>query len=609
MNIGVVQLNNIVADTETSLAKAKSAIEKCVSDGADVVVLTELYTTGYPPRDLIYRNDLIEANLNAMKTIQDWSKEFNTTIVFGCITKNPNEGQKPFFNTAAVVSKGEMVQMRNKTLLPTYDVFSEDRYFQAGAMVDGKTNFEPVTIADQQVGIVICEEAWNDAAYWKRRLYSVDPVARMVENGAKYIIAINASPFRMGIRDLRHDMIASHCKRHRIGFCYVNQVGYNDDVGFDGNSFAMNTSGEVIFQAPPFAESVVTFATDAQPLPDVVLEYQWQHEVFLALATGIRDYFRKLGINGPAIIGMSGGIDSALVAVLAANALGKDRVIGVGMPSEFSSEGSKTDAEKLAKKLGIRFVMKSISTVHDPIRVAVDSMNYSLSATTQIKACVDSGVTDENIQARIRGVYLMALANYYNGVVLSTGNKSEIAVGYCTIYGDMCGGLAVISDLFKTKVFELCRWINDTLKEEIIPWNTINKPPSAELRANQTDQQSLPPYDVLDDILSQFVEHNKSPDEIAAPMKDYDLEMKYAERTGRNLQNDIYWVCQTVHRNEFKRKQAPTGLKLTEKMFKSGWEMPIVHKLPVHGVVKQGAEHPFEKEVDDARVRRQGSDM
>jgi NAD+ synthase (glutamine-hydrolysing) len=279
------------------------------------------------------------------------------------------------------------------------------------------------------------------------------------------------------------------------------------------------------------------------------------------------------------IIGLSGGIDSALVAYLATVALGKDQVIGVGMPSEFSSEGSITDAEMIAKKLGIRFLLEPIKSQHNEFRNAVDNMLMQNGESTMVPSCSESGVTDENLQARTRGVLLMALANYYNGIVLSTGNKSEMAVGYCTLYGDMCGGLASISDVYKTQIFDICKYINKTLKDEIIPWNTINKPPSAELRKDQKDSDSLPPYETLDAILFKYVDEAKSPKQIAKEMLTLDAEIKYEKATGRNLKNDIVWTCNAVIRNEFKRKQSPTGLKVSQKLFKYGWTQPIVHKL------------------------------
>lgn len=623
MQYGIAQLNTIIGDVQGNMVKARAAVEKLVGDGADIICLTELFITGYPPRDLIYRKDLIEANVLAAAEIVGWSAEFpGRVIVFGYVEPNPIDGEKDYFNSIIACRDGKIINKRHKVLLPTYDVFSEARYFQAG---DADVEFLPFEHKGRKIGIINCEEAWNDPAFWAERLYDVDPVAEMVACGAQEIIVINASPYRMGVIEQRRAMIATHAKRHNVPIIYVNQVGYNDDVGFDGTSFGVNGNGQVIFQSPSFMEEIAVYGTDNFPVPLSVLDAPWQAQIVLAAQCGIRDYVTKLGIKGPVILGLSGGIDSALVAFLAATALGSQRVIGVGLPSEFSSGHSVTDAEKLAKKLGIHWAVEPIKPPHDAVRVAIDGVTAQLyeDVAAQVGGggfsgeifgrprvpVADSGVTDENIQARLRMIYLMGLANYFNGILLTTGNKSEMAVGYCTLYGDMGGGLAVISDLFKTKVFDVCRWINETMRDEIIPWNTINKPPSAELRPDQIDQNSLPPYAVLDEILAAFVEDGKSPDEIAKGMQDYDRQMKYKGETGRDLIEDVYWVCQTTVRNEFKRKQSATGLKFTKKMFRFGWEHPIVHKLPVRGVSKQsgGAQPSFplggEKIEDISEVR------
>lgn len=598
MNIGIAQLNTIVGDVQGNLAKGRAAVEDCVKNGAKVVVLSELFTTGYPPKDLIWRRDLISTNLEAVATINGWSKELGVAIVYGFIEPNPVDGEKDHFNAVMTSIDGKPANIRHKTLLPTYDVFNEDRYFQAG---DPAKEFQPVVIDGVSCGIINCEEAWNDPSFWKERIYKINPVAEMVKNGAKMIIVVNASPFREDVFEKRVQMMSAHCKLHNVPCVYVNQVGYNEDVGFDGRSFAMNHKGEVTYLAAAFREEVAVVSCDDFTLPDKVLYMPWQQEMLFALTTGIRDYFNKLGISGPAIIGLSGGIDSAIVAYLATMALGKDRVIGVGMPSEYSSEHSKSDAEQLAQKLGIRWALQPIRLPHNSLRAAINGILDQLYYRDGGKGLFgrehalveDSGVTDENIQARTRMLYLMGVANFFNGILLTTGNKSETAVGYCTLYGDMSGGLAVISDVLKTKVFDICRWINEQMRDEIIPWNTINKPPSAELRPGQTDQQSLPPYEVLDEIIVAYVEDELAPSEIEKAMYSYDRAMKYKANTGRDLVNDIYWVCQTTDRNEHKRKQSATGLKVSKKMFKMGREIPIVHKLPVRGVVKHGASTSF----------------
>jgi NAD+ synthase (glutamine-hydrolysing) len=626
MKIGIVQLNTIIGDVDGNVRRGIEAIKSLAENGASVAVLTELFTTGYPPRDLLYRKDLISANGVGIEKLVEASKTYNITVVAGFVEPNTKNGQKQFFNAAIAAQDGKIISIRHKTLLPTYDVFAEDRYFEPGKEFGERKQPSPHSpvagvfeVNGTRIGLVICEEAWNDAKFWTQRVYDLDPVSEVVSMGAQYVVSINASPYRMGVVKTRREMIAAHARKHGVGFCYVNQVGFNDDVGFDGNSFATNALGEIIYHSPSWVEDITVFDTEALPIPEASYYVDWQHEVLNALVTGVRDYWQKLGIKGPAIIGLSGGIDSAIVAYVAVAALGRNNVIGVGMPSEFSSDGSVGDAEKIARKLGVHFAVEPIKTPHNDIRHEVDGINEQLFKVPETDPrfptpivpmlfgklqhrIEDSGVTDENLQARIRGIYLMAIANYFNGVVLSTGNKSEMAVGYCTIYGDMCGGLSVISDLYKTKVFDLCRWINTTHREEIIPWDTINKPPSAELRKDQKDQDSLPPYETLDAILNCYVERQMAPDDIVAELVTFEKTMYYRKQFNRGLEDDVYWVCQTVDRNEFKRKQAATGLKLTEKMFKFGWEHPIVHKLAVHGHVKQetGASPAFPLEKGKA---------
>lgn len=574
MKIALAQINTIVGDVSGNLKLAKDFIEQAEKQGSDLILFPELLTTGYPPKDLLFREDLIDLNLEAKDELVKLTENISATIIFGYVERTNKNGCKPLYNAACVASGGKVIQTRFKTLLPTYDVFEEYRYFEPGPKV-----FEPFEIKGRKVGVIICEETWNND-YWVNNLYDIDPVAEMVKAGATDIACINSSPYRIGIPETRRKMIAKLCIKHDVTFSYVNQIGYNDEVGFDGNSFVLNKAGKVIAFGLPFYQEIVYADTvNGQAVSESSYQFDWQLVAINALTTGIKDYCGKIGIKGPAIIGLSGGIDSALVAYLATVALGKDQVIGVGMPSEFSSEGSVTDAEMIAKKLGIRFLLEPIKSQHNEFRNAVDSMLMQNGESTMVPSCSESGVTDENLQARIRGMLLMALANYYNGIVLSTGNKSEMAVGYCTLYGDMCGGLASISDLYKTQIFDICKYINTTLKDEIIPWNTINKPPSAELRKDQKDSDSLPPYETLDAILFKYVDEAKSPKQIAKEMLTLDAEIKYEKATGRNLKNDIVWTCNAVIRNEFKRKQSPTGLKVSQKLFKYGWTQPIVHKL------------------------------
>lgn len=582
MKVALVQINTIVGDVDGNLSKAEKYIQQ-VDKNVDIILLPELLTTGYPPRDLLFREDLIETNLEAKEKLIKLTENFESTIAFGYVERSDTDGVKPIRNAICIAHKGKVLQTRFKTLLPTYDVFEEYRYFEPGL----KT-FEPVEINGIRVGFVICEEAWNDKDFWKHHLYDVDPVAEMVKAGAQFICCINASPYRKGIAQTRRNMISQNCTKHGVAFAYVNQTGYNDEVGFDGNSFVCNKRGDIIAHGLCFTEQTITCDLADQPLPPMAYEIPWQQEVLLALQNGIKDYFDKLGIKGPAIIGLSGGIDSALVAYLATMALGKDRVIGIGMPSVFSSEGSVSDAELIAKKLGIHFVVEPIKEQHISMRKAVRNISSGLFSNTfrtlfdqPFREVEDSGITDENLQPRIRGMYLMAISNYFNGIVLSTGNKSEMAVGYCTIYGDMCGGLAVISDVFKTEIFDLCKFINEIARDEIIPWNTINKPPSAELKKDQKDSDSLPPYETLDKILYRLVDEGKSPKKIYGELVTVGALVEYLRETNRSLEKDIIWTCRAVSRNEFKRKQAPTGLKISAKHFKYGWTQPIVHKLPV----------------------------
>lgn len=581
MKIGIIQMNPIVGDISGNISKIMQAAKSMTE--ADLIVAPELSIIGYPPRDLLNRSDFVEANVKAATALVEFTKSIPSALAFGFAIPRVMDG-KSNYNAVLVAKNGEILTQRAKTLLPTYDVFEEAIYFEPGDSTS-PLNFEVVEIAGTKVGFVICEEAWNDRDFWAKRLYNHDPVETMCKNGAEYIVSLNASPYRQGVLETRHKMVAEHCRSNNVGFAYINMVGYNDDVGFDGNSFLMNRNGDIVFHAIGFDEHFEIANTEAAPLPSHIIgEESWEEEVVKALILGIRDYFGKLNIQGPAIIGLSGGIDSALVAYLASQALPairpkSSRVIGIGMPSEFSSEGSVYDANTIARTLGIRFAVEPIRTQHDAMRVAVDDINEQLYSPLGTYAeCKESGVTDENLQARIRGAYLMAIANFHNGIVLSTGNKSEMAVGYCTLYGDMCGGLAVISDVCKTDVYSICRWINKNHRQEIIPWATINKKPSAELRADQHDQQSLPPYELLDATMKLYVEDYRSPEQIIQELVTEEKAIAYLRDHNRMMDADIIKVCKLIRNNQFKRVQSPTGLKVTSKLFKMGYRMPIVHR-------------------------------
>lgn len=578
MKIATVQLDYIIADVLPNAEKAIQAIRSVQHSNPDIVVLTEMLTTGYPPKDLLYRKDLIDLNLQARDKIVALTSEIKSAVVFGYVENNPVKGGKPYLNSGCIAKDGKIIKLRRKTLLPTYDVFAEDRYFEP---LISPGEFDPVEIAGRKVALLICEETWNA----DKSLYSHDPVEESVKAGADYLVVINASPYRRGVVDQRHALMSNHCITHRVEAVYVNQVGFNDNVGFDGDSFAMNTSGQIVFHAPMWREDISIFDTDSTEVPEIAWEREWQEEVICGLTVGIRDYFDKNGIKGPAIVCNSGGIDSALVLYLAIRAMGFGRVISIAMPSEFSSEHSLTDAKKLADGMGVQHLVIPIKSIHHQMRKRIDIGNTDLRVGTwdifgvENKPTEDSGVTDENIQARIRGMIGMAYANRFSGLVLSTGNKSEMATGYCTMYGDMCGGLAVISDLFKTDIYKLCPWINETYKEEIIPKNTINKAPSAELRPGQFDQQSLPPYELVDDVLRRYVEQHISPRDIKEELITDQAIMEYLSKTGRMLEKDIEKVILLTINSEYKRQQAPTGLKMSNKLFKCGWDMPIAHRL------------------------------
>lgn len=584
MKIGIVQLNYTIADVSVNVEKTLEAIKKLDADGAELIVCTEMLTTGYPPKDLLHREDLIERNLAAKTAIVGFTGTIKAAVAFGYVAKNPVAGGKHLFNAACIAQGGKIVKEREKVLLPTYDVFAEDRYFEPGKINPMRGQFEPVEINGVKVGLLICEEIWNK----KIDLYPVDPVAETVKAGAEYIVVVNASPYRIGVKEERHNLVIEHVKTHRVGLVYVNQTGYNDSVGFDGNSFAVNPKGEIIFHAPMFQEHLEVFDTKALPIPAIAWDAEWQDEVNCALTLGINDYFDKNGITGPAIVCNSGGIDSALVLYYAVRARGAANVISIAMPSEFSSDHSLTDAAKLAKTLQVQqHIEIPIAVVHEAMRQATDQCwdrlfgddkNYEIYGQRFAKTR-ESGTTDENLQARIRGAIGMALANRFNGLVLSTSNKSEAALGYTTLYGDMCGGLAVIIDLLKTEIYDLANWINETYASEIIPKNTIIKKPSAELRPGQFDQQSLPPYSLVDAVLRQLVNSHDTPAAIYKALITEQKSVEYFAQEGRELSADIDKIIKLTIAAEHKRVQSPVGLKVSKKLFKSGWDMPIAHKL------------------------------
>jgi NAD+ synthase (glutamine-hydrolysing) len=542
MKIGMAQINTTVGDICGNRDHVIHALGKARDVGADIAVFPELCLTGYPPRDLLGLHGFVEANIRAVEEIAAHSGSMG--VIVGFVDRNPKKEGRDFCNAAAFLAEGKIQAVIHKTLLPTYDVFDEDRYFESAKSV------RTVHFRGQTLGISICEDAWNSEDFWSRSLYSTDPIRDLVEHGANLLINISASPYEMGKPRLRFQMLSDHVQKHRMPLVYVNLVGGNDDLLFDGNSLALGKNGNVIAQGRSFAEDFLI--VDTESAEDCGYRAgEGMENLFQALVMGTRDYARKCRFNS-AVLGLSGGIDSSIVACIAVEALGAGNVLGVSMPSMYSARASFDDAKALARNLGMNF-----ETV--PIKPLYDVFKQSLA---QVFSGLPENETEENLQARIRGTLLMALSNKLGHLVLSTGNKSELAAGYCTLYGDMVGGLAVISDVPKTMIYKLAAHING--QREIIPRNAIERPPSAELRPDQTDQDTLPEYDVLDGILKSRVEEQKSLDEI--------VQQGYDRTT-------VERVVRMIQINEYKRRQAAIGLKVTTRAFGPGRRMPIAMKL------------------------------
>jgi len=542
MKIALAQFNPTIGDFAGNSSRILALSETAKKRGADLAVFSELCLCGYPPQDLLERPGFIDRNQKELKTL---AKALTIPSVVGFVGRVKNGKLKSIANKAALLCGGKVFFEQSKMLLPTYDVFDESRYFHPAEKQ------QTVEFHGQSLGVTICEDAWNDENFWPNRRYDRDPIVELFQQGTDVLLNISASPYSIDKRALRVDMLRAIAVHNRKPVVYVNQFGGNDSLIFDGASVALTPDGKVAAQALAFEEDLVLFDTETgegeiHEQPRQEIEY-----AFRALVTGARDYVHKCGFK-KVLVGLSGGIDSAVVAAMAVAALGSENVLGVSMPGPFSSEGSKSDAAAVAKNLGIEFMTLPISDVFDAYRTALKP------AFGRRK----EDVTEENIQARIRGNYLMALSNKFGSMVLSTGNKSELAVGYCTLYGDMAGGLAVISDVPKLMVYELANWINR--ERELIPSSTIEKAPSAELRPDQKDEDSLPPYDVLDRILKAYIEDLKSPQEIA---EKYGFEIK--------LVRDI---ASLVDRNEYKRKQSAPGLKITSRAFGFGRPFPIAQK-------------------------------
>lgn len=546
MKLSLLQLNPIVGDLEGNAEKIIRQIKRVGDQNPDLIVTSELALSGYPPRDLLLQNKFIKKSWECAEIIAQECKD-SPPVLLGLAEKNEATTGRPLFNVAALLQDGMIRQCFHKTLLPTYDVFDEDRYFEPalGAQI--------LRLNGQAIGISICEDIWNDQDFRNKRRYQTDPIEALVTAGVSFIINISASPFIVGKQQIREKMLGDIAAKYGIPLVYVNQTGGNDDLIFDGRSCAFNSSGTLIARALSFQEDSLEVNLS---LPDTNRvskdDFSPESEIWRALVTGTRDYVHKTGFRS-ALVGLSGGIDSALVAAIAAEALGKDQILGVLMPSPYSSKGSVDDAMSLAANLGIRTTLIPIT----PVMEAYDSVLAQEFVGRQ------KDLTEENLQARIRGTLLMALSNKNGSLLLTTGNKSEVSVGYCTLYGDMCGAIGVISDVPKSMVYRISRWLNDHNGREIIPDPIITKPPSAELRPDQTDQDSLPPYDLLDEILYYHIELHESPEEIIA--------RGYSRTT-------TYQALHLVKIAEFKRRQAAPGFKVTDRAFGTGWRMPIAAK-------------------------------
>ena len=539
MKIALAQINPTVGDLKGNSRKIINEIETAKQAGCDLVVFGELSLTGYPPRDLLLKPQFIEANLAAIETIARSCKDIAALV--GYVSLHTGPTGKNLHNTAGLLCNGVIEKTYFKRLLPTYDVFDETRYFHSGEEA------QVIDFAGYRIGLTICEDIWRETETDSRHLYENDPFAELVAAGAQLVINMSASPFVIGKHDIRMKIFGEQAKKFSVPLFYVNQVGGNDELVFDGASCVFDQNGLLVAQARDFSEDLLTIYTDDTSNSIVEPISTGMESLNKALVTGLRDYVCKCRFES-VVLGLSGGIDSAVTAAIAVEALGPDRVFGVALPSRFSSEHSINDARSLADNLGMDF-----QTI--PIELAHRAMEETLSGAF---AGTDSGTAEENIQARIRGNILMAMSNKFGHLLLTTGNKSELAVGYCTMYGDMCGGLSVISDVPKTMVYDLARYINRN--KELIPVSTITKPPSAELKPDQTDQDSLPPYDVLDGILYRYVE-------LERPLRDIIKEGFDPELVDR--------IVRLVDRNEYKRKQAAPGLKVTSRAFGVGRRMPI----------------------------------
>jgi NAD+ synthase (glutamine-hydrolysing) len=553
MKVTIGQINTTNGDIDGNVAKIIAGIRQAKEDGSDIIVFPEVCTHGYTSQDWFQDRDIINASLEPLDRIIPATE--GVTAILGTIRPNTEREGRRLFNSAAVISNGRLVRFVDKTLLPEYDVFDDPRYFEPETDPNGIVEITCRDGRSHKIGVVVCEDFWNDKTFWKDRLYEKDPTDIVIERGAELIVALNASPYNKGKIRLRCEMVSHRARENRVPIVFVNLVGGNDGIIFDGASLVADEEGDIILQAAAFEEFVETVELDVRKPDARGITGNELESIRRALVLGIRDYAAKNGFK-QAVLGLSGGIDSALVAALACEAMGPENVLCVMMPSPFSSEGSIKDSEDLIRSLGCE---SRIVPISDAFEVLLRQLGLEKPTRG------GESLAAENIQSRLRGLILMAISNSEGRLVLATGNKSELAVGYCTLYGDTNGGLAVLGDVLKTEVWDIARHINTDAGREIIPNTIIDKKPSAELAPNQFDQDSLPPYEVMDPILQMYFEQKASPAEIIAAGND-------PER--------VYWILNKVEHpaNEFKRRQLPPTLIISRNAIGVGRRRPVTHK-------------------------------